>query len=199
MFVMKIFLSILILIFSFQTSSKADSVKNLKIEDFSIGESLLKYFSKDEILKNTNTNIFQVEDKKFVSFFTDHPVVLKTYDQYEYIRVTYLNNENFLIHGVTGMKDFEKSDMYKCYELQKKIEIEFDNAFSNLRKTKDVFPLRVDATGESQITGIYYNADDGYAEISCYDFAKHINIVSGIDVGIFTTELGDWISDLRND
>ena len=82
---------------------------------------------------------------------------------------------------------------------KKKIEIEFDNAFSNLRKTKDVFPSRVDTTGESQITGIYYNADDGYAEISCYDFAKHINIVSGIDVGIFTIELGDWISDLRND
>ena len=87
--------------------------------------------------------------------------------------------------------------MYKCYELQKSIEIDFDNEFSNLRKDRDVFPSRIDNTGESKITAIYYYADDGYAEIACYDFAKHVNTASGIDVAITTTELGNWVADLR--
>ena len=64
-------------------------------------------------------------------------------------------------------------------------------------KEKDTFPSRYDETGESKVTGVYYYTDDGYAEISCYDFAKHIKIISGIDVSISTEELGDWLGNLR--
>ena len=95
------------------------------------------------------------------------------------------------------MKDYKISEMDKCYELQKTIEISFDNEFSNLRKERDVFPSRIDSTGESKVTAIYYYTDDGYAEIACYDFAKHINTVSGIDVAITTIELGNWVANLR--
>ena len=38
--------------FSFQTLSKADDIKDFEIEGMSIGDSLLDYFSKDEIEKN---------------------------------------------------------------------------------------------------------------------------------------------------
>ena len=194
---MRIFISVLILIFSFQSWTKADSVKDLNIEGFSIGQSLLNYFTKDEILNNTNTDLYGENNKKFASFHTDKPIKLKSYDQYEYLRITYLNNNDFIIHGVTGMRDYEISEMEKCYDLQKKIEISFDEEFSNLDKVTDVFPSKYDSTGESKITAIYYHADDGYAEISCYDFAKHVNIVSGIDVSIATNKLGDWLLSLR--
>ena len=194
-----LFIICFILTFSFQSWTKADSIKELDIENFEIGKSLLEYFNKKEIIKNTHFDLFGTDDKKFVSFFTDDPVELKSYDKYDYIRITYLNNSSFIIHSVTGMKDYAKSDMGECYELQNKIEIEFDSQFSNLKKDRDVFPSRIDTTGESKITAIYYYTDDGYAEISCYDFAPHINTVSGIDVSISTTEVGDWVAALRND
>ena len=46
---MKVFLSVLILIFSLQSLTKADDISELLIEEMSVGDSLLQYMSVDEI------------------------------------------------------------------------------------------------------------------------------------------------------
>ena len=46
---MKVFLSVIILIFGFQSWTKADDVKDFEIEGISIGDSLLDFFSKNQI------------------------------------------------------------------------------------------------------------------------------------------------------
>ena len=49
MLFMRTFLSILILIFSFQSWTKADDISELLIEEMSVGNSLLQYMTVDEI------------------------------------------------------------------------------------------------------------------------------------------------------
>ena len=46
---MRIFLSVLLFTFSFQLCTKADEISELLIEEMSVGDSLLKYMSIDEI------------------------------------------------------------------------------------------------------------------------------------------------------
>ena len=46
---MKILLTLLILIFSLQSLSKADDIRDFEIEGMSIGDSALDFFSKNEI------------------------------------------------------------------------------------------------------------------------------------------------------
>ena len=46
---MRVFLSVSILIFSFQSWAKGDDISDFEIEGMSIGDSLLDYFSKNEI------------------------------------------------------------------------------------------------------------------------------------------------------
>ena len=48
--------------FSLQTLIKADDIKDFEIEGISIGDSLLDYFSKKEILDNSKADY---ESKKF--------------------------------------------------------------------------------------------------------------------------------------
>ena len=48
---MKVFLTILFLIFSIQSWTKADDIKDFQIEGMSIGDSLLDYFSAKDIKK----------------------------------------------------------------------------------------------------------------------------------------------------
>ena len=48
---------ILLLVLNFQTSSKADDIRNFEIEGMSIGDSMLKFMSKNEILK-IQRNVF---------------------------------------------------------------------------------------------------------------------------------------------
>ena len=52
MLVMRIFLSALILIFSFQSWSAADDIRDFEIEGISVGDSLLKFINEDDILSN---------------------------------------------------------------------------------------------------------------------------------------------------
>ena len=47
---MKVFISILILIFSFQSLTKADDIKDFEIEGMSVGDSLLDFFDQKKIL-----------------------------------------------------------------------------------------------------------------------------------------------------
>ena len=49
MLLMKLFLSMLILIFSYQSYSKADDIRDFEIEGISIGDSLLNHFTKKEL------------------------------------------------------------------------------------------------------------------------------------------------------
>ena len=49
---MRVFLSVLILIFNLQSLTKADDISDFEIEGMSIGDSLLDFFSEEEINNN---------------------------------------------------------------------------------------------------------------------------------------------------
>ena len=51
--IIKIFLSLLVLIFSLQSWSKADDIRDFEIEGISIDDSLLNYMTANEIRNNT--------------------------------------------------------------------------------------------------------------------------------------------------
>jgi len=59
---MKKFLAILILIFTLQTPSQADDIRDFQIEGMSIGDSLLDYFSEEEISEVAKLMKINLED-----------------------------------------------------------------------------------------------------------------------------------------
>ena len=82
-------LLILILIFSLQSWAKADDISEFEIEGMSIGDSLLDYYSKDEIKnkkfyrkqagENKKYAIFNLNDSKSyekVNVFRDDPLAI---------------------------------------------------------------------------------------------------------------------------
>ena len=52
---MRVFIAVIVLIFSLQSLSKADDIREFEIEGMSIGDSLLDYFSEEEINEMTIT------------------------------------------------------------------------------------------------------------------------------------------------
>ena len=56
---MRIFLLVLILIFSLQSWTKADDIRDFEIEGMSVGDSLLNHFSKKEIKQNLMLDYYQ--------------------------------------------------------------------------------------------------------------------------------------------
>ena len=61
--VMRVFIAVLVLIFSFQSWTKADDIKGFQIEGMSVGDSLLDHLSEDEI--DSGIDIFYYLDSLF--------------------------------------------------------------------------------------------------------------------------------------
>ena len=57
LFVMKIFITVLVLIFSLQSGIKADDIRDFQIEGISVGDSLLNYFNDAVIIENKVNNM----------------------------------------------------------------------------------------------------------------------------------------------
>ena len=62
--VMRIFLTVLILIFSLQSWTKADDIRDFEIEGISIGDSLLDYYSKEDIESRIKNNPYYYPNSK---------------------------------------------------------------------------------------------------------------------------------------
>jgi len=48
----KLCIYLFLVLFSLQTPSQADDIRDFQIEGMSVGDSLLDYFSEEEIIKN---------------------------------------------------------------------------------------------------------------------------------------------------
>ena len=75
---MRIFIAVLVLIFSLQSWTKADDISDFEIEGMSVDDSLLYYFSKEKILKYKQKNQYPKSDKYIISTFYED--FFKTYE-----------------------------------------------------------------------------------------------------------------------
>ena len=67
---MRIFILSLILIFSLQSWTKADDIRDFEIDGMSIGDSILVNYNKDEIEnKISNRNVYDHEGAYYEAYF----------------------------------------------------------------------------------------------------------------------------------
>jgi hypothetical protein len=180
---MKRLLLILILTLSFQTLTKADDIRDFEIEGMSIGDSLLDYFNKEEILKN---KYYAYSNKLYFQTF----FILPDSNKYTSIQVNIKDGStNFIIESIEG--GIHPINFDECKQEKNKIENELKSIFNNLEivyeKEK---PMQSDPTGLS--IGITTNLlfgktfTDGPAiRIMCVDRSKKIEEEKG------------WVDSLR--
>ena len=93
---MKLFVTILVLIFSFQSWAKADDIRDFEMEGMSIGDSLLDYFN-EEIIKNSYSGA-QYPNKEFIIYYFNN---LPNFTTYDAVTVAVkANDKNYYIHDL---------------------------------------------------------------------------------------------------
>ena len=90
---MKVFIAVLVLIFSLQSLTKANDIKDFEIEGISIGDSVLEYYTKKEIKEN----IKQYTKDKTYSLVEIHPFKSEIYDALQLHYKT--NDKKYIITG----------------------------------------------------------------------------------------------------
>ena len=161
---MRLFIAVLVLIFTFQTSSQADDIRDFQIEGVSIGDSLLDYMSEEEIKENVG---FVYEDKKFtVSYYN------KSSEVYDEVAIEYKSKDKtYKIHGVQGVIFFE-NNIEGCYKKQDEIEKEISSMFTETKKNNWGILTNPSSAEGSTFKGITFVFNNGSrATIECYHYS----------------------------
>ena len=188
---MRTFLIILILFFTFQTWAKADDIRNFEIEGMSIGNSLLNFYSKNEI-----KGFYYPKSKKF-----SRANIIINSENYDLIQFHFKTDDNkYEIFGISGQKLYKQS-INDCYKKQKIISDDISKIFIKIEKKTYSKKHAADKSGKSTNNGDnFYFPDKSYINIACYDWSKKIkdekNYTDNLRVTIIERELATW---LRNE
>ena len=153
---MRVFLAVLVLIFSLQSLTKAEDIRDFQIEGMSIGDSLLDYFSEREIKSNLMLNYYKNNKYTSVEFSGD-----ERFKTYENIEVNYLTKDNnYTIESVSGAI-FCAKNFSKCKDLEKKIKSDISGQFKNLKKETYKGSHRADKSGNSKFSHNLFHYKNG--------------------------------------
>ena len=147
----------------FSLSSKAVNINEFQIEGISLGNSLLDYYTENQI---NNVYEYKYKHDKFRYYVFE----LKEKSNYDYLQITTKTNSQYIIHGIAGVS-ICNLNIEECYKKQEKIKTDLDSFF-NIEAIKKNGKHSMDDTGNSIWTSYkYYISDNDYAEaeIMVYD------------------------------
>ena len=187
---MRVFIAVLVLIFSLQSWTKADDISEFEIEGMSIGDSLLDFMTVNEISQNT-LPYFENKRKYYIVVMLNN---LKIYDQVEiYLKS---NDKNYEIKTI--LAGIFIDDLSKCFEKKKEIVKDLDSVFTDIKKISGQKKHEADVTGNSKQYIDQYNINfPDHIRVECTEFSKEM-INSGLgqnslNIVIMTKEINDWI------
>ena len=188
---MRIFLSTLILIFSFQSWTNADDISEFEIEGISIGDSALEHFNINELI---NDKTYYYKNKKYAGI-----IYFDNLEIYDDIQITFdPNDKNFKIVAVEGNLIF-KENFEDCLKKQNEIVKDFEEIFPNLKKISYEQPHDIDKTGNSIGKAVdfeFKNRDS--IRVICMDWSKELskknNWSDNLSVSVITDEFLDWVT-----
>ena len=176
-------LYLFLVFFTIQTSSWADDIRDFEIEGISVGDSLLDYFTKENIeIEKKSEYVFIYKDNKFMDIgIGPDPQqwsLVKEFDLYDDATITIKpNDKSYEIYSITGR--IFCNNIKVCKSKQKEITSELKILFVNQARFetyKDPHPI--DETGNSFVYGNRFVFESTKDEIAAdiYQWSEKIKL-----------------------
>ena len=192
---MKKLLGILVLGLFLITPSQADDIQDFEIEGMSIGDSLLDYFTEDEIKENIEDYYDYAKIKKYYAVEIFMPERFKVYDAVQLSLK--INDKNYIIDHIVGQIHY-KNNINGCYEKQKEVVKELTLLFKNVEKSEEDTKHPSDVTGKSKIKEVNFWFKSGdVAGADCYDWSDKMGYVDHLRVGMLSHEFNTWLRTIQ--
>ena len=168
-------LYLFLVLFTLQTPSQADDIRDFQIEGISIGDSLLDYMSKDELANLMKS--YYPNKKNFAGIFLQ----LSSYEIYERVGVDYdAESDEYKIHSIQGFLYF-KNNIKNCYKQKKEVVSELAKTIGNDVETNTYKSNHAyDKSGKSKtrITDYYFKSG-AQIRVMCLDWSPEITTKTG--------------------
>ena len=170
---MRVFVAVLVLIFSLQSWTKADDVSDFEIEGMSVGDSLLDFFSEEEIEKLMKSELAYIyPDKKFIKIM----ITIKKNSVYDDLGVILkYDNKDYIMHEISGRVYCDEIKI--CLNNQKEALSVLKNIFKdNAKLEENIQSHYIDPTGNSivYIGEFYFKNTNAGAAASVYDWSDKL-------------------------
>ena len=162
------------------TNAYTDNIKDFKIENISIGDSALDYFTESQ-LDNSELDWFNYSYKEYSTS------LLPGRGIYDWFKITYKNEDyNYIIEGLVGIVVKKNYEEDKCNKQLDSTTLNLSKLFKNTKseekKTYRVVydPSKIfqetNLSGKSKLTSIFFDfKQEGKIILSCYDMDKETN------------------------
>ena len=173
---MKKIFFLIIWILTFQTQSLSDDIKYFKIEEMSIGDSALDYFSESQLEDNEQGWHNYSYNEYSTSYIPGKGI-------YNWFLVSYKNDDNnFIMEGIIGGVEINNYDNKKCINKLDNFALNISESFKNTAQEKrKTYEIAAEAsqtypfTGKSTTTSLSFNFLDGAKIIlACYNMDKEV-------------------------
>ena len=183
-------LYLFLILFSLQTPSWADDISDLQIEGMSVGDSLLDFFSEEEI-KNT-TVVDWYESNRYTTIQILNHKNFKTYEELQIHFET--KDSSKKIAGIDGIINYIKN-IDECYKRIDEVVQEISNIVKDLKDLgKETYKHNADETGKSTVTDyVFENKNSDEIQIGCYDYSESHGGEDHFRIGIRLIALRNWI------
>ncbi len=187
---------ILILTLSFQTSIKADDIRDFEIEGISIGDNLTDYMTNKEILNNDQGH-YPKNSKFFEVNFTGTKI------KYDYINLGVKRKDSsFKIYYIRAMNIVNSKS--ECIEIKKSIANDLKEFFPNsyFQEGSQKHYFYKNSTQYISQFSLKRDANSSdHTRVECMiigdkDIEIHGNLMSTLEVIISTEEFSKWLASL---
>ena len=173
-------LYLFLILFTLQTPSQADDIRDFQIEGMSIGDSLLNYFT-EEVIKKKLKKSYSYKNK--FRLFSIGSSKYEIYDSVQF--VVKPGDRKFEIHNIVGVLSYT-NNISDCYKKKDIIAKELSDLFQDAKQNDQSTKHEADKSGESKASTLWINLDSGAAvAIACYDWSEKM------------TEKNDWRDNLK--
>ncbi len=166
---MRIFLSVLVLIFTLKSWTMADDIRDFEIEGISIGDSLLEHFDESEIKSSYKKASFYKNNTFAVIFVKNKS---KKYDR---VQITLKpDDNNHEVFAIEGIIDFDKK-INECNKKKKSIIEDINYLFTDSERLDDDSTYEADQTNNSFSYNTYFFLNTGgFISVSCTEMGKEV-------------------------
>ena len=177
---MKKILGIAVLSLFLSTSAYTYDIKDFQIENISIGDSALDYFTESQI-ENGELDWFNYSYKEYATSLLPGKGI------YDWFKISYnSHDDNFIIKGLVGIVVKKKYDHNKCNKELDAVALDISKLFKNTKQGKKQLykvaynPRKIfqepNQSGKSIVTSISFDfKDEGKIILSCYNMDKATN------------------------
>ena len=187
-------LYLFLILFTLQTPSLADDIRDFQIEGMSVGDSLLEHFSNKIIIEASNSGFYYPKSDKFITI-----KIYQKIGKYDFFQFAIkLKDKNYVIYSLEGSKIYQHN-IKRCINEQKKILLQLKSFFPNAKTTTDNSPHTYDKSGKSFTYETYYDLKDGGSiGVLCYDWSekltKKYNWKDNLKVVVDTQEFTSFLT-----